>query len=375
MKTSNKIIIFILISIISFFSFVLSPKADENIPISDTYFRLDLSGSQILPGFIETQYDNINDGFMGLNIYLGPGQTLKKGYVYKAVFIISTLGLRGESPGDFRIDTTYRSFGRVVGSTNYDSPITYLSSVVENLVTGTFATGYRYTILFKANADFNGISLQVLNSKASYYMKRFMYDGAAIYQVSNSDNAINEITEILSFQNQQIIEQNKETNNKLDDLNNSINSEDDDFESKKCGLTCKIKKIPTIIVDGIKNMLMGIFVPTEEQLSDILDKSQNISENFGFIGQSVDFVVNVFSSSLKVLQQNGCVTLPELTLKFGGILNMSDYTVWHEQEVCMSDNKWFGKDTRGIEVVRLITTIILLSLLINFAYEESLYLL
>lgn len=222
-------IMIILVLIISFFSFVLLVKADEQITISDTYFRLDTANSQILPGYIETNYSNVNDLFDLLNIYVAPSQTLKKDYIYKAVFIISTHVSHGDTVAHFSSRTGYRSFGRRVGSSEYGEGITYLSSEYEDLTTGNFAQGYRYTVYFRATADLSGILLQVFkksnNIQDALYMDRFKYEGAAIYQVSNSDNAINTIIDILGSQNQTIIDQNNQTNNKLDDLNNNITDE------------------------------------------------------------------------------------------------------------------------------------------------------
>jgi len=301
----NKLLI-ISIVLISFFSFTLNPKADENIPISDTYFRLDTTSTQILPGFIETNYTNLPGLFLGLNIYVGPNQTLKKDYVYKAVFIISTNSFNGDKRVDFPKYSQYRSFGRVVGTSDYSSPITYLSSSTENLPTGTFAPGFRYTILFKANADFNGISLQVLKSGTSLFLDNFRYEGAAIYQVSNADNAMNEIVDILGSQNQQIIEQNKETNNKLDDLNNNLTDDNvdgainsgndffDNFKDEDYGFS-DIVKMPLTFINKITSSTCTPltfplpFVDTNVELPCMMPIYRNYFGNILTIYQTITF--------------------------------------------------------------------------------------
>lgn len=173
-------------------------------------------------------------------------------------------------------------------------------------------------------------------------------------------------------QNQEIIDKQDETNDKLDELNDSINSDSEDTASKSCGIICKLKgiftgiielpsKLVNLLIDGLKSL----FVPTDEQLLEIVEDSSELAENFGFVGESMNFFIDIFTSFLGLVNANGCAVLPEFTI--GETSLFDEHTFWEEQQVCLNDNKILSDN---IDTIRTITSIVLVCMFINFAASK-----
>lgn len=126
-----------------------------------------------------------------------------------------------------------------------------------------------------------------------------------------------------------------------------------------------IKGFFDTLLGGILDGLKGLFVPTDEQLLDIIDKSKELSENFGFVGQSINFFLNIFTSLLGLVNANGCVQLPEMTI--GATSLFDSHTFWNSQLVCLNDNKILADN---IETIRTITSIALVCMFVNFASRK-----
>lgn len=116
-----------------------------------------------------------------------------------------------------------------------------------------------------------------------------------------------------------------------DKINDTLNSEDSDTSSKKCGVVCKLKGIwegitnlPTLIVDKIK----GLFVPDN---FDFLTNFKDTLENkLGFIA-SIPIQVLDYLISLK-----DKVFTPITTIKFPKI-SIFGYYFWDEYTINTSD--------------------------------------
>lgn len=133
------------------------------------------------------------------------------------------------------------------------------------------------------------------------------------------------------------------------------------FKSIVSGIFELPGKIVNLLLDGLKSL----FVPTQEQLMDILDESQKLTENFGFVGEAMSFFLNIFTSLLGLVNQNGCINLPEFTI--GATSLFESHTFWQAQNVCLSDNAILSSN---IETIRTITSIALVTLFINFAVSK-----
>lgn len=178
---------------------------------------------------------------------------------------------------------------------------------------------------------------------------------------------------------QQIIVEQQETNKKIEELNKNqeetndlINSDSEDTESGSCGIICKLKgiftgiiELPSKLVGLLIDALKSLFVPTDNQLYEIINDSKDLAENFGFIGESVNFFITIFTSLLGMVNANGCIELPEFTI--GETSLFKSFTFWQAQNVCLNDNVILS---RNIDTIRTITSIVLVGLFINFASSK-----
>lgn len=194
---------------------------------------------------------------------------------------------------------------------------------------------------------------------------------------------------------------NNNINDMKDQVDNSLNSDNSDTSSTKCGVICKLKgiftgitnlpkliwnfmksgfdaitkgltnlgdliggffdKLLTGIIDGLKSL----FVPTDAQLLEIINDSKELSENFGFVGESVNFFLNIFTSLLGLVNANGCLELPKFEI---GATSLFDaHVFWNSQQVCLNDNVILANN---ITTIRTITSIALVCLFINFASSK-----
>jgi len=147
----------------------------------------------------------------------------------------------------------------------------------------------------------------------------------------------------------------------LDNLTTQIQSLRDTFSNPLENIRQAILGIATSILEGLRNL----FVPTDTQLNEVIDDARGLAENFGFVGQSVSFFINIFTSFLGVSNGNGCVTLPEFSV--GSTSLFEGMSFWQEQTVCLSDNVVLSTH---INTIRSITTIVMVCLFLTFASRQ-----
>ncbi len=189
------------------------------------------------------------------------------------------------------------------------------------------------------------------------------------FALEKSDNSSNTISSAIINQTDTMNKNQQQTNNRLDNLNNSITSNSSDTSSESCGLLCKLKgiftgiiELPSKLVNLLIEALKALFVPTDNQLYEIINDSKDLSENFGFVGESINFFITIFTSLLGLVNANGCIEFPEFTV---GATSMFDsVTFWENQLICLNDNVILSTH---IETIRTVTSIVLVCLFINFA--------
>lgn len=180
---------------------------------------------------------------------------------------------------------------------------------------------------------------------------------------SNINSIIDQRT--IVDQNNTIINGQEDIKNNTDEINNNITSDDSDTTSSKCGIICKLKGIFNGIVSlpsKIGELLKSLFIPTNEQLYEIVNDSKELSENFGFVGESVNFFITLFTNLLGLVSQNGCIEFPGFKLSKTSLFD--EHIFWNAQNVCLSDNVILADN---ITQIRFITSIALICLFINFA--------
>lgn len=121
----------------------------------------------------------------------------------------------------------------------------------------------------------------------------------------------------------------------------------------------------TDLLSGIIEGIKGLFVPTDDQLYEIVNDSKDLTENFGFVGESMAFFINIFTSLLGLANHNGCVELPEFSI--GQTSLFDEYVFWEARNVCLSDNSILSSN---IDTIRSITSIVLVCMFINFAASK-----
>lgn len=235
-------------------------------------------------------------------------------------------------------------------------------------------------MLFIGESEFSGYFTTYQNGPSSIQLIDFVINDNQFVAAQNysSYDLIIKNSQIVN-QNNTIINQGQQTNDKLDDLNSkqdktndTLSSEDDDVTSKKCGVVCKLKgiftgiiELPSKIVNGLIDALKSLFVPTDEQLYEIVNKSKDLSENFGFVGESVNFFIDIFSSLLGMVNANGCIELP--AFKMGATSLFDEHTFWDARQACLADNVILSAN---IDTIRTITSIVFVSLFLGFASRK-----
>lgn len=126
-----------------------------------------------------------------------------------------------------------------------------------------------------------------------------------------------------------------------------------------------ILELPGKLVNLLVTALKELFIPTDDQLYNIINKAQDLTENFGFVGESMNFFINIFTSLLGLVNQNGCINLPEFSI--GSTSLFESHKFWDAQNVCLADNSILSAN---IEMIRTITSIALVCLFINFASSK-----
>lgn len=318
--------------------------------LEDNYYTITLYHFDIRGYYVHPYYTTYST-LIGLGVSSG-----------SAISDTSSSPISFNAGGDYFYAETY---GGYVGSVSYVFKATSNSACfrasLSTSVNVTWEPGDFY---------FLGYTLTSHGSKAPTTEEIKASLESSFNEVKN--NIINSTNSINSNIDAGVNSINSNINEMKDNVDNSLNSEDSDTSSSKCGVICKLKgiftgiiELPGKLVNLLIDALKSLFVPTNEQLNEIIEDSSELVENFGFVGESVDFFINIFTSLLGMVNQNGCITLPEFTI--GTTSLFESHTFWEEQQVCLSDNTILSDN---IETIRTITSIALVCLFINFASSK-----
>ena len=171
-----------------------------------------------------------------------------------------------------------------------------------------------------------------------------------------------------SQKQQEQLDEQKKTNSKLDD----VKGKQDEAEKTRKGILGKIGEVlssiaslPKKIVEFLVDALKSLFVPTDDQLYEIVNDSKELSENFGFVGEAVAFFLNIFTGLLGMVNANGCIEMP--AFKIGATSLFDEHTFWEARNVCLADNTILSAN---IDTIRTITSIAFVSLFLGFAASK-----
>lgn len=175
-----------------------------------------------------------------------------------------------------------------------------------------------------------------------------------------SQSIINSNQEIIN-QNKTIIEKNQEILNKQDEAEKTRKG----ILGKIGEVLTSIASLPKKLVELLIDALKSLFVPTDEQLYEIVNDSKELSENFGFVGEAVAFFLNIFTSLLGMVNANGCIEMP--AFKIGATSLFEEHIFWEARQTCLADNAILSAN---IETIRTITSIAFVSLFLGFASRK-----
>ena len=233
----------------------------------------------------------------------------------------------------------------------------------------------------------------------SYYLvqlnvgKYSSLDDAGEYMVSSNINFINNNNYMLSVQLQNVfltdenmlldynendfedalggLEQNQqETNDKLDDLK----EEEEETQGILGNIIDTITGIPQTIANFFTEALQYLFIPTEEQFEDLIDKSQELSEDFGFVGQSYSYAVDFLNAAISGLRTRNPdpIQFPGLTI--GDTTLFDGFTIIPQQYIDIEENELlYGQGNNSYTIRRNITnftSILLIGLFISWGFKE-----
>lgn len=305
---------------------------------------------------VNDNFNSCRDSYNLLHIYWN------KGYSYTSNGITYTVN------DDYSITingtATANSFFNLNMASGYENDI--ISGKTYYLSTGIAVDGLSFAL-----RDTNGNALIYLSNQSSKSWKStYTGKGTTYIRITNGTTINNLKVYPMLTEGQPITdyeEYGKEIcTNKLDDLNETnkgifstlgnilsfINPLSENFFAYK-------------LIDLLIDALKSLFVPTNDQLYEIVNDSKNLSENFGFVGQSMNFFINIFTSLLGLVNSNGCLELPEFTI--GATSLFDSITFWEARQVCLSDNVILNSN---ISTIRTITSIVLVGLFINFAVRQ-----
>ena len=150
----------------------------------------------------------------------------------------------------------------------------------------------------------------------------------------------------------------KSCTSKVDDVTNSITSDDDDTTSKKCGVICKLKGIFTGIIElpsKIANAIKNLFVPNNFDF--INDFKDVMMSKLGILAEIPDMILSFFTDILNKQYEHQCFTIPKI--------NFFGYYFWNETNICVEEGFYY----EYVKSYRWMTNIIPVIGVLSFCYN------
>lgn len=269
--------------------------------------------------------------------------------------------------------------------------------------TGDFevtVTNYGYNSYFSEYVELVHLqerSCNIGDYVGSYYLvqlnvgKYSSLDDAGEYMVSSNINFINNNNYMLSVQLQNVfltdenmlldynendfedalggLEQNQqETNDKLD----NVKEEQEKTNGFLGSILDFITGIPQAIADLFSELLQDLFIPTEEQFEELIDKSQDLSENFGFVGQSYSYAVEFLQTAYSSLRSLGTYSLRFPGLEIGDTTLFDGMSLIPQKYFDIQDNELLTGSNGYIlmQNIRTFTNFLFVGLFISWGFKE-----
>lgn len=203
------------------------------------------------------------------------------------------------------------------------------------------------TVILKGTEAGNWFALNFKTDYATteniyFYGYVFNYAGSSLADALNASGLATstQLSEVESSINSTIIEQETETQNKIDETNNALSGDSNDESSSSCGVICKLKnllsyinplsekffayKLVELLIDALKSLI----VP--DDMSFVTDFVDALESKLGFIGaipgQIIEFAINLVSASWTEFNS---ISFPSISI-FG-------YNFWNSQEIDLTE--------------------------------------
>lgn len=193
-----------------------------------------------------------------------------------------------------------------INNTNYSCSYSN-SSVYGNVVIITFVTyssGANSIVVYQESLT----SVQLIDFvvDSSSYVNPMDY---------SSQSLINQNSQIIN-QNNTIINNQNDIKNNTDKIKDTITSDDDDTTSSKCGIVCKLKGIFTGITNlpsKIGELLKSLFIPSDEQMSDLLNDTQTqLNSKLGILGLPTSIYTQFLNLLTSDVNENTCIQFDDI---------------------------------------------------------------
>lgn len=290
---------------------------------------------------------------------------------------------------------SYSSYSNKLGiGTNYsnanlDFNYTSVSTGVEMLTIPNWSTPFgseigTFTIVFKANETGTCLNVAFSSSDKNTYANEVGFIGRHFQDLGAGTLTSSEVQTIIDNSINNALggleSEQQETNDKLDDLNDSISSDSEDTSSSSCGIICKLKGIwegitnlPNLILDGLGNLFTYLLVPSDDQFEELIEDSADLAENFGFVGQSYDFAVELLSTFRNYSSgyYNNYLTFPEFSIPATSLT--PEVVFWEDTKVNFVNNELLNKSvgaTTVISLIRTITSFFIIGWFVSWGFKE-----
>lgn len=351
--------------------FNVSDDTTSTDVVSDnTYFSLN-DNTTYLNGQIKTDYI----GKIRLRVFAGSSYTWNKENLYTFRF---TFNFKNTDEDFLSKLKKYYTINAVYGNTSSaDSgkSTDYISSFSWYWEKGSVDGRYLLYLTVQPSSNIKYIHFYITaenQSKAYISQSVFGSYNMSYIKITYEEGvsaAIKEQTSIIQNKMNEFMSIFQKNNDEIKD----IYTNDTENSDGTCdGVICNLKKVvkgiidlPKTFVNSIIDALKSLFIPTSDQLYEIINDSKNLSENFGFVGESVNFFLTIFTSLLGLVESKGCIELPEFTI--GATTLFESHTFWESQNVCLADNVILSSN---IDIIRTVTSIVFVCMFITWAASK-----
>ena len=315
----NLLFYFILLIITFCISHFVSADTDSNLLIPP-FFNIKANGVNVLNSAQYTEnanettfYINLNTPVSYANIW--PNHSILQN-TFKKYLIINVCSL-WSIPEAFY----YNKNGWLSGQVYMNNGTCYHDNVKGTLSTIILSFDYDKLDIYEESSTTTQYKISMYNNRNNFTFRLFYPNTRTIIvnSIYSSDSLPQQVVD-----NSAIVDKQKETNTKIDKVNESINSEHDDFSNKSCGLICKLKKLPEQLFNKIKSL----FVP--DNFDFLNDFKETLENKLGFIAsvplQLLDYLISLKD---KVFSPVSTIKFPKISI-FG-------YYFWDEYTINTND--------------------------------------